>query len=180
MKIKDIIKEADGKAVITNYQPGKSVEVTMPDGTLIKKDLLTNPNAISKDEQGNPVFNLSTSPQAGSAAAPQQKPITTGTQVDVNTDPNATGQQGISSETLGGETMGETQEEDQEEQDLIGSGDDGDIGGDPTDELINSVIDKNFERSARGKSMSNKSVNVRNVLPENDELSRWLTIARLR
>ena len=54
MKIKDIIKEADGKAVITNYQPGKSVEVTMPDGTLIKKDLLTNPNAISKDEQGNP------------------------------------------------------------------------------------------------------------------------------
>lgn len=177
MKIKDIIKEnLDGKAVITKYQPGKSVEVTMPDGTLITKDLVTNPSALSKDEQGNPIFNLATSPQSGTAASPQQqKPISTGTQVDVNTDPNAIGQQSISSET-----MGETHEEEQEDADLIGSGKDGDIGGDPTDELINNVVDTEFERSARGKSMSNKTANARNVLPENDELNRWLTIARLR
>lgn len=178
MKIKDILKETDGQAVITNYQPGHSVEVTMPDGTLVKKDLIKNPNAIGKDEQGNPVFNLASMQQDAAGQQPQTKPITTGTQVSVNTDPSKTMGQEAMGDNPAGITAFETQEE--EDNDLIGSGKDGDIGGDPTDEFINQVIDKGFERSARGKGMSNSPVNSHDVLPENDELKRWLTIARLR
>lgn len=45
-----------------------------------------------------------------------------------------------------------------------------DVGGDPTDNLINQVRDKKFE----------KSVAKRSTLPEGDELMKWLTIAGLK
>jgi len=160
MKIRDILQETDNKAVITNYQPGKSVEVKMADGTIVKKDLASNPTALSNDPQGNPIFNLnSTAPQG----ATPTKSITPGTQIDVNTD------------SLGQTSMGETQEE-EENDDLIGSGKDGIIGGpsggDKTDDLIHDVTDKEFEQHARGDRTTSNS--------ENDELNRWLTIARLK
>lgn len=79
-------------------------------------------------------------------------------------------------------TISEDEDDDEaakSSDDLIGSGKDGDIGGDQTDAFINQVIDRDFERSARG-SMSPTTKQSRNILPESDELQRWLTIARLR
>jgi hypothetical protein len=141
----------------------------MPDGTQIKKDLTKDPSAIGKDEQGNPVFNLAS--QGGSPGAPvvPEKPLAPGAQIAINTDPS----QNLSLPTL------ETQEEEQEEEDLMHSGKNKDIGGDTTDEFINQVIDRKWERFSRG-SMSPKGVASRNVLPESDELSKWLTIAGLK
>ena len=163
MKIKDIVHEAATQAVITNFQPGKSVEVSMPDGTQIKKDLIKDPGAIAKDQQGNPVFNLAGSAQGTSGLSTQQKPITTGTAVTVNTDPTA-------------KFTAETQEED----DTIESEKNQDIGGDPTDEFIDDVVDHSWERSSRSYNMNGKVSGSRGILPENDELSKWLTIAGLR
>lgn len=59
--------------------------------------------------------------------------------------------------------------------DLIGSGENGDVGNDATDSLINQVRDKDFERHARGGGSGNQS-----TLSENDELYKWLTIAGIR
>ena len=83
--------EEMGQGVITNYQPGKSVAVTMPDGTQIQKDLTKDPSAITKDAKGNPIFNLA-GQQSPSSATPQtaQQQFAPGTQVAINTDPNAT------------------------------------------------------------------------------------------
>jgi hypothetical protein len=79
----------------------------------------------------------------------------------------------------------ETQDEEEaSEDDLIGSGKNQDVGGDPTDSLVSDepghgIIDRSFEKFARN-SMSPKDNTTRNVLPESDELSKWLTIAGLR
>jgi hypothetical protein len=102
MKINDITKayinkrvnhtnEEMGQGVITNYQPGKSVAVTMPDGTQIQKDLTKDPTAITKDANGNPIFNLA-GHQTPSTATPQtaQQQFAPGTHIAINTDPNAT------------------------------------------------------------------------------------------
>ena len=83
--------------------------------------------------------------------------------------------------TLTAETQDET---DKSEQDLITTGEDDDIGGDPTDSLISDkpghgIIDRSFEKFARN-SMGPKDNASRSVLPESDELSKWLTIAGLR
>jgi len=168
MKINDIVKEDGTHAVVTNYQPGKLVSVTMPDGTQIQKDLTKDPTAIGKDAQGNPVFNLTG--QQGSAGAMQttEKPITTGSQISINTNP---------SQMMG---MGETSEEELEDDDLVDSNNE--IGGDPTDNFIDGIIDKRFERGARG-SMSSKqtgSFGPVSGLKESDELYKWLTIAGIK
>jgi hypothetical protein len=168
MKINDIVKE-ETQAVITNYQPGKSVEVAMPDGTQIKKDLTKEPGAITKDEQGNPIFNMMAQPgQAGTMGQPAEKPITTGMPIGIITDPSKL------------PTLEAQDEEDAEEDDLIGSGEDGDIGDDATDSFINQVVDREYERSSRGSISPRGGQAVRNVLPEGDELYKWLTIAGLK
>jgi hypothetical protein len=168
MKIKDIVNETGTQAVITNYQPGKSVAVAMPDGTQIQKDLTKDPGAIGKDEQGNPVFNLAQhDTNTMGEPATQVKPISNGSQININTDPN----QEINAL--------ENTEEHQEEEDLINQYN-RDIGGDKTEGYINDVIDKKWERTARSGAMAGKNSGTRSTLPESDELSKWLTIAGLR
>lgn len=169
MKIKDIIKEEDTKATITNYQPGKSVEVKTADGTQITKDLTKDPSAIGKDEQGNPVVNLSSQGGSPGAAVVPEKPLAAGAQITVNAESL------VNMPVL----TPETQEEDKEEDDLIQSGKNKDIGGDPTDEFINQVVDRKWERFARGDMRPRGSID-RVVLPESDELYKWLTIAGLK
>ena len=214
MKIKDIVNEDDSQATVTNYQPGKSVELSMPDGTKITQDLEKNPTAISNDEQGNPVFNLNAiqqgqpgqpvpptsgqpvpptsdqpvpptsgqpvPPTSGQPVPPTSgqpmKPITTGSHIEVSSDP---------AKPIGQQTMGVS--ENMAEDDLIGSGKDGDIGGDATDSLLGSkrghgIMDGDFEKKARGlkSAVGSAKSNGRKHLPESDELYRWLTIARLR
>lgn len=174
MKINEIIREDQG--TIKALEPGKSVTVAMPDGTLITKDLTKDPGAIGKDAQGNPVFNMANQPQTGTAGQPQEKPLTPGTQIGINTDA-----QSSSSETMGEHPAGisafETADEEEEEKnDTFSSGKNKDIGGDPTDSFIRQVTDKSFERYARGKP----TMHQEKKLAENDELQRWLTIARLR
>lgn len=171
MKINDIINEAGSQAVITNYQPGKTIAVTMPDGTQIQKDLSKDPGAISKDEQGNPIFNLASQPSQGTMGSDntEQNPLKTGSQIDVN---------------LGGDIKTlETNEEDLEADDVISSGKNKKIGGDPTDEFINDVIDKKWERSARGSISSKDQASygpIPGKLAETDELYKWLTIAGIK
>jgi len=58
-----------------------------------------------------------------------------------------------------------------EEQDLISQGNH-DVGGDATDQFIDQVRDKDFEREHRGNTTS--------TLGENDELMKWLTIAGIK
>ena len=63
------------------------------------------------------------------------------------------------------------------DDDLIGSGHNIDIGGDPTDDFIDQVVDKDFERAQRGREgLAGRSKR----LGENDELAKMLTIAGLR
>jgi hypothetical protein len=99
--------------------------------------------------------------------ATQVKPISNGSQININTDPN----QEINAL--------ENTEEHQEEEDLINQYN-RDIGGDKTDGYINDVIDKKWERTARSGAMAGKNSGTRSTLPESDELSKWLTIAGLR
>ena len=173
MKINEIVKEEQG--TISKIEPGKAITVAMPDGTLITKDLTKDPTALDKDAQGNPIFNLTSQPnQTSSGTTPVDKPLTTGARIEINTTPG---------ETMVSPTL-ETQEEDEEQSDLISSGNKP-IGADQTDSLLSAkkghgVIDGRFERFARGKDMGNRSMNAKSVLPENDELERWLTIARLK
>lgn len=61
--------------------------------------------------------------------------------------------------------------------DLVGSGENKDVGGDATDQLIKQVTDRKWERGARqtaGNTVANS------VLPESDELTKMLTIAGLK
>ena len=184
MKINEIIKESSSTAVVTNYKPGELVAITMPNGTQIQKDLSKDPGAITKDEQGNPVFNMSSLGSSGSAGSMQtsDKPITNGTQIAINTDGQGSG------ETMGHDTPGitafETQEEDLEDEDLMGSGVDHlKNPHDRTDDYINDIVDKRFERDARG-SMSSKNSGslgpISGKLHESDELYKWLTIAGIK
>jgi len=59
----------------------------------------------------------------------------------------------------------------EEHQDLISQGNH-DVGGDATDQFIDQVRDKDFERADRGNNTS--------TLGENDELMKWLTIAGIK
>ena len=81
----------------------------------------------------------------------------------------------------------ENQEEDEEESDLMASGNNYDISGDPTDEWMGSklghgVVDGKWERSARGAMTNRDPVSFSPVhkLAESDELYKWLTIAGLK
>jgi hypothetical protein len=76
-----------------------------------------------------------------------------------------------------GSTMQSETVDDVDDKDLIASGKNKDVGGDPTDEYIKDVTDKEFERNAR---RSNR--NVVNPIPvrESEELIAMLTIAGLR
>lgn len=70
-----------------------------------------------------------------------------------------------------------TQEEisDEEDEDLMGSGHNHDIGGDATDDFIDDVTDKAAQRYAQGQ-VQNRSTLPRQVA---EELSRWKRIAGL-
>lgn len=68
----------------------------------------------------------------------------------------------------------------EEDEDLMGSGKNHDIGGDPTDSFINQVRDKGFERAARSGGSSREGMAGRAKLGESDPLTKMLTIAGLR
>jgi hypothetical protein len=61
--------------------------------------------------------------------------------------------------------------------DLMGSGQNMDVGGDATDSYIDQVRDKGFERAARG---GREGLAGRHKMSENDELMKMLTIAGLK
>jgi len=69
-------------------QDDKSITVQMPDGTQIKKDLL---GAVTQDQQGNPVFQAGTPPEAPGTAPQQQQnamqKLVPGAKIAVNTQP---------------------------------------------------------------------------------------------
>lgn len=71
-------------------------------------------------------------------------------------------------------------EMDEDHKDTIAQGG-GDVGGDATDNFIDQVIDKDFERAQLGGRSSRSPNNgERSPLGENDELMKWLTIAGIK
>jgi hypothetical protein len=76
-----------------------------------------------------------------------------------------------------GSTMQSETVDDVDDEDLMASGHNKDISGDPTDKFINDVVDKEFEKHA-GKSQRN--VVQPNPIRESEELIAMLTIAGLR
>ena len=58
--------------------------------------------------------------------------------------------------------------------------DDYELKGDRKARFINQVVDREYERSSRGSISPRGGQAVRNVLPEGDELYKWLTIAGLK
>lgn len=76
-----------------------------------------------------------------------------------------------------GSTMQSETVDDVDDKDLIASGHNKDISGDPTDKFINDVVDKEFEKHA-GKSQRN--IVQPNPIKESAELIAMLTIAGLR
>lgn len=73
---------ADAKIVAND---GKTITVALPDGTQIQKPMAS---ALSKDEQGNDVFNIQTKTAAGAPAQPEQSPeqkFKPGSDISVNT-----------------------------------------------------------------------------------------------
>lgn len=182
MKIKDIVenfnvtsKDARG-ITLTDKEKGITLTVPPDQAAAFQIDP-QNPNKFSMNQQALQ--------QTPNAASPDQLPgpkvgaeieIAPNSSETMGTDPQAQQNQAAP------QPMGENQEEDdedeydKEEDDLIGSGKDGDVGGDPTDDLISDVEDKKFTRYSRGNITSPPS----KKLAEDDELNRWLTIARLR
>jgi len=69
-------------------------------------------------------------------------------------------------------------EEGKKHKDTIAQGG-GDVGGDATDNFINDVKDKEFERKNRGQGTSARSP-IGGKLKETDELYKWLTIAGIK
>lgn len=76
-----------------------------------------------------------------------------------------------------------TQEEinPEDDEDLMGSGHNKDIGGDATDEFINQVTDWDAQRYARGGGSNVSPVGGRQAVPRKvaEELERWKRIAGL-
>jgi hypothetical protein len=66
-------------------------------------------------------------------------------------------------------------DEQQEDNDTVSYGNQ-DVGGDATDDFIDQVIDKGFERANRNTSTPGS----RSPLSEKDELYKWLTIAGIK
>ena len=78
-------QEVEGTVI---SQDDTTMTVQMPDGTQVKKDII---GAITKDAQGNPVFQAGQAPQApGTAPNTQQNTqqrLTPGSKIAVNTQP---------------------------------------------------------------------------------------------
>jgi len=163
MKIKEIMENYK----VTQSSP-QGIELTAQDG--VKLTLPPEKMTAIHQVDPNDPNKLSLDPNAmtqTTSTDQQQSGPKVGAEVELPTD--------LSSQLS--TTMGETSDEDQE--DLVDYGN-GDVGGDRTDKLISKIVNKAYERSARGNSMSSKGNSTRDVLPENDELNRWLTIANLR
>lgn len=179
MKINDIVKENAGQTVqVKSYEPGKSLTYTQGNDqsgveTQSTIDLAKHPGMIGMGPDGKPVLQDPSKLTNPTNPEAQNEPkIMPGAQLNIQAD---------ASNALGHETMGmaETSEEDLEDEDLIGSGEDGDVGGDPTDNYIDDIIDKKWERAAR--SGTSKVVSpVPSKLAETDELYKWLTIAGIK
>jgi hypothetical protein len=163
MKIKEIMENYK----VTQSSP-QGIELTAQDGvkltlppekmTAIHQLDPSDPNKLSLDP--NAMTQTSSTDQ-------QQVGPKVGAEVELPSD--------LSSQLS--TTMGETSDE--EQADLVDNGNN-DVGGDRTDKLINKIVDRAYERAARGSNISSTGGNSRDVLPENDELNRWLTIANLR
>jgi hypothetical protein len=185
MKIKEIM---DNFKVTQNNQQG--VELTGADGTkmIIPQEKMaafqadpTNPNKFSMNPQAMQAQTNPNEPAGPKVGAEVTLPpeLSQNNNTMGSNNPNQTQQPSTTPE----QTMGETQDEyEQEQNDLIGSGKDGDIGGlgDKTDDLISDVEDKKFTRASRGSVPESRTNSNVKKLAEDDELSRWLTIARLK
>jgi|APCry1669193128_1035447.scaffolds.fasta_scaffold01437_7 hypothetical protein len=68
---------------------------------------------------------------------------------------------------------------DETHQDLVSQGDH-DVGGDASDNYIDQVVDKGYERANRGPSTGSVSTISEKKLKESDELYKWLTIAGIK
>jgi hypothetical protein len=66
-----------------------------------------------------------------------------------------------------------------DDADLMSRSHNGDISGDPTDSFINSVVDRDFERHAHGRSRRHYAP-THHVVHESQDLIDMLTIAGLR
>ena len=65
--------------------------------------------------------------------------------------------------------------------DLIGSGQNVDVGGDATDNWKDRIVDKEFEKANRNSpGQGTRSPIAEKRLPESDELMKWLTIAGIK
>lgn len=101
---------------------------------------------------------------AGQQAQPQQQQLPkVGTEVELDDNIGST----MQSETF----------DDVDDDDLLSSGENKDIGGDPTDDFINDVVDKDFEKNA---GRSKRNIVKPDPIKESEELLAMLTIAGLR
>ena len=192
MKINDIVKENVGQSVqVKSYEPGKSLTYTQGNDqsgveTQSTIDLAKHPGLIGMGADGKPVLqdpSKLTNPANPTAPAQTEPKIMPGSQITINTDgQNASGE--MMGENPPGITAFETSEEKLEDEDLMGSGVDHlKNPHDRTADFINDIVDKRFERGARG-SMSSKTSGsfgpVSGKLQESDELYKWLTIAGIK
>lgn len=186
MKINDIVKENTGQTVqVKSYEPGKSLTYTQGNDqsgveTQSTIDLAKHPGMIGTGPDGKPILqdpSKLTNPTNPANPASTEPKIMPGSQLNIQTD---------ASNTFGNETMGmaETSEEDLEDEDLMGSGvDNFHKPHDETDDFINSVRDKRYERgtsSGMGSKQSGSFGPVSGDLQESDELYKWLTIAGIK
>ena len=159
MKIKEITIHENYKVTQTDPQKGitltnpsepSSVSITVPPEKLA---------AIVPDQSDPNKFTMNPAAVAstGDAAQPTQ-PI--GPQLGAEIE------------------LGDLQATETIDDDLMSASHNGDIGRDPTDSFINSVVDRDFEKHALGRSR--RHAPMQHVVRESQDLIDMLTIAGLR
>jgi hypothetical protein len=195
MKIKEITENADSYKVMQSSPQG--IELAAPDGTKINlPPEKAGAVQLNPQDPNKAVLNLNNpalgqpgqpAPVAGQQAVPGQPAPIAGQQPDQQAQQAAPGQQpatglppvGASVELADNNTSTIQAAEGVDDEDLIGSGKNHDISGDPTDDFIDDVVDHDWEKTAgvgRSKRVYAKPEPVR----ESAELIAMLTIAGLR
>jgi hypothetical protein len=197
MKIKEITENADSYKVMQSSPQG--IELAAPDGTKINlPPEKAGAVQLNPQDPNKAVLNLNNpalgqpAPVAGQQAAPGQLAPVAGQQAAPG-QPAQQGQQaapgqqpatglppvGASVELADNNTSTIQAAEGVDDEDLIDSGKNHDIGDDPTDDFIDDVVDHDWEKAAgvgRSKRVYAKPEPVR----ESAELIAMLTIAGLR
>lgn len=195
MKIKEITENADSYKVMQSSPQG--IELAAPDGTKINlPPEKAGAVQLNPQDPNKAVLNLNNpalgqpAPIAGQQpnqqAAPGQ-PAPIAGQPDQQGQQAAPGQQPATglppvgaSVDLADNTTGTIQAaEGVDDEDLIDSGKNHDIGGDPTDDFIDDVVDHDWEKAA-GVGRSKRVYAKPEPVKESAELIAMLTIAGLR